>query len=188
MEKTSTRENLEAKFNIALKPTHKQRIVDYAKAHEMDAAEIFRDGADLVMNCSLPVLGRIPCGPLAEVIQDVKHYQIAPPHMFPSAKDGDFLLEASGDSMTPRIQSGDFVMLRPNSEVSNGDVCAVQIYRNKDHEGDCEATLIRVFFEDNRQRVILRAYNIEFKDMVHDSAYVKIVAVMKGILAGQGRI
>lgn len=185
---TATRRELnEERMNLKVKPSFKKKIEGFTQRHDdMDQTSVLREGADTLMNGYLPVLGRIPCGPISEAIAATPYYEIVPPVLKPRADLGDYILEASGDSMEPRITSGDWVILRPDTEPAQGDICALQIYRDKGHEGDCEATLKRLIRESGHETVILRPINPEYKDIVVPADMVKVVGVFRGLIRRNG--
>ena len=68
----------------------------------------------------------------------------------------DFVLKVHGDSMTgARINDGDYVFIRQQPEVENGEIAAVAI-------GD-DATLKRFYKYGNM--IVLRSENPKYKDM-----------------------
>lgn len=85
---------------------------------------------------TLPRVGRIACGEPILAEQNIEDYDSVP-----SSWRATFTLICVGDSMAPRIQDGDLVAIRQQSEVENGEIAAVRI-------GD-EATLKRVYFHDD---------------------------------------
>lgn len=182
----SSRDRYDEKFNLSLQSKYKEKVFEFAEGKQFDVADVFRDGADIIMNGRLPVLGRIPCGPLEEAVEATPYFVVVPPCLRPRADLGDFLYEAAGDSMSPRIASNDLVLLRPGIEHSEGEICAVNVFRDKGYEGDAEGTLKRVFYEPGRERVILRSINPEYKDMVVNADFVKVVAVFRGAISMDG--
>ena len=87
----------------------------------------------------LPIYGQIAAGPpiLAEQTPD---------HTTPSldvllgVRDGDYLLVVQGDSMTGiGVMPGDYVLVRPATEVHDGEVAVVIV------PGDNTATLKRIY-------------------------------------------
>ena len=84
----------------------------------------------------VPVLGSIPAGIPIAAIEDICDYEeITIPQ---SANSLDyFALKVFGDSMAPRIQSGDVVVCRKQDSVDNGDIAVVLI------DGE-DATLKRI--------------------------------------------
>ncbi len=83
----------------------------------------------------IPVYGEIAAGIPIEAIEDVIDFEEITPEL---AASGEFLaLSIKGDSMAPRIQNGDVVIIRRQENVENGDIAAVMV------NGD-SATLKRV--------------------------------------------
>jgi SOS-response transcriptional repressor LexA len=182
----SPRERLQERYELMLRPSFKEELSGFSRDADIEMARVMRDGAEMFMRGRLPVLGRIPCGPLQEAIAETPYFEIVPPMLRPRADLGDYLLEASGDSMEPDIKSGDLVMLRPNIEWGEGEICAVQVFHDKGQEGDCDATLKRVFLERAKGKVTLKSINPEFKPMVVDAEYVRVVGVFRGLLRQDG--
>ena len=83
----------------------------------------------------IPVYGEIAAGIPIEAIEDIIEFEEITPEL---ASSGEFLaLSIKGDSMAPRIQNGDVVIIRRQETVENGDIAAVMV------NGD-SATLKRV--------------------------------------------
>lgn len=86
----------------------------------------------------VPVYGEIAAGIPIEAIEDIIDFEEITPEL---AATGEFLaLSVKGDSMSPRIQSGDVVIIRRQEQVENGEIAAVMV------NGD-SATLKRVKLE-----------------------------------------
>lgn len=101
----------------------------------------------------LKILGEVRCGlpALAEEIYDGEI--IADAHI-----DADFCLRAKGDSMIgARICDGDIVYIKRTDSVANGDIAVVII--------DGEATLKRVYFYPDSQKLILVPENKKYKPL-----------------------
>ena len=99
----------------------------------------------------VPRVGRIACGDPILAEENIETYDSVP-----SSWHATFTLLCVGDSMAPRIQDGDLVAIRKQSEVENGEIAAVRI--------DDEATLKRVFlFGDH---IELRADNPLFPTII----------------------
>jgi len=86
----------------------------------------------------IPILGVAPCGEAIEVIEDIIGYIDVPRKM---QKD-HFALKAKGDSMTPRIESGDVMVIRQCSSVDSGKVAIVKV------NGE-EATCKKIMYNEN---------------------------------------
>ena len=172
---------MDASATAKMRSENKREIDEFAQSINSDISTVLRQGALMFRNGYLPVLGRIPCGPLEEAVAETPYHEIVPPMMRPRADLGDYLLEASGDSMSPRVESGDLVMLRPEIAPANGEICAVQIFRDKG-DGAAEATLKRFFWEPGHREVKLKAINTEYEDIVADAELVHVVGVFRGLL------
>jgi repressor LexA len=91
----------------------------------------------------------------------------------------DFVLKVHGDSMTgARINDGDYVFIRQQPEVENGEIAAVAI-------GD-EATLKRFFKYGDM--VVLRSENPAYKEMTYAGPDLDQVRVMGKAVAFQSDV
>jgi len=122
----------------------------------------------------IPVLGRVPAGVPLEAIQEILDYEEITPEM---ASTGDhFALIIKGDSMLPRMSDGDVVIVRKQSDVTNGDTAVVVI------DGH-DATVKRVLKQENG--IILQPTNSAHKplfftpDQVRDLPVVVIGRVVE---------
>ncbi|TDE85049.1 transcriptional repressor LexA [Deinococcus sp. S9] len=95
--------------------------------------------AQLAVGAGIPIYGQIAAGP--PILADQ-----SPDHVTPSldallgVREGDFLLEVRGDSMTGiGVMPGDYVVVRPAAEVLDGEVAVVLI------PGEGTATLKRLY-------------------------------------------
>ena len=83
----------------------------------------------------IPVLGAVAAGVPIEAIEDIEDYEEISPEM---AASGDyFALRIKGDSMEPRIHTGDVVIVRRQCNCETGDMAVVLV------NGD-EATVKRI--------------------------------------------
>ena len=100
-----------------------------------------------------PRLGAIACGKPILAVEDDGEFDNVPDWI-----ECDFTLLCKGDSMiNARIFDGDIVYIHSQPEVENGEIAAVRI-------GD-EATLKRVYYAQNSDRITLRAANPLYNDM-----------------------
>ncbi|MBI4620609.1 MAG: helix-turn-helix transcriptional regulator [Desulfobacterales bacterium] len=88
---------------------------------------------------TIPVLGRVPAGfpdqvPVQEIIEYIS---------CPDAQSGSYALIIKGDSMSPAIKDGDYVLFIPDGNINNGDVIVVNdewgdsmIKRYRERDGD----------------------------------------------------
>ena len=130
----------------------------------------FALGAD-----GIPLLGAIPAGPLEEVFAQADEI-IGPANLLPY-REGDFLLRVHGDSMIgDGILDGDWVLLRPNLALQQGEIAAVLV-------GDAhEATLKRVLQVPEKSEIILRASNPRYPDLVARAEDVKVAGIFRGLI------
>ena len=102
-----------------------------------------------------PLLGNIACGEPIFADNDKENYIVAD-----SSIHADFCLHAQGDSMiNARILDGDIVFIKEQPLVNNGEIVAVII-------GD-EATLKRVYYDKEQNRLMLVSENPLFKPLVY---------------------
>ena len=73
----------------------------------------------------IPVLGSIPAGIPIEAIEEILDYEEIPKEW---ASQGEYFgLKVKGNSMEPRICSGDVVIVRKQENAETGDVCVVMV-------------------------------------------------------------
>lgn len=87
------------------------------------------------ISTAIPVLGSIACGEPITAEENVDEYREALKSSIPLGNL--FYLRAKGDSMSPKIPDGSYVLVREQSDVENGEIGAVLL------NGDEEATLKR---------------------------------------------
>lgn len=114
----------------------------------------------------IPVLGIIPAGIPIEAIEDIIDYEEIPQEM---AKTGEFFgLKVKGDSMAPRIQNGDVVIIRKQDDCETGDVCVVMV-------NGFDATLKQVKKDYNG--ITLVPFNDEYKPMFYSNKDIQELPV-----------
>ncbi len=137
-----------------------EKIELLARALEVSPSELMGwSGAEVasgnVTARRLPILGEIACG--MPIYANETHEGYA------TCDDGlgaDFCLLARGDSMTgARIFDGDIVFIRSQDSVDNGEIAAVII--------DDEATLKRVYYYPNEEKLILSPENPKYAPLVY---------------------
>ncbi len=115
---------------------------------------------------SIPVLGIIPAGIPIEAIEDIIDYEEIPQEM---AKTGEFFgLKVKGDSMAPRIQNGDVVIVRKQDNCETGDVCVVMV-------NGFDATLKQVKKDYNG--ITLVPFNDEYRSMFYSNKDIQELPV-----------
>ncbi|MBP3431781.1 MAG: helix-turn-helix domain-containing protein [Clostridia bacterium] len=106
----------------------------------------------------IPVLGTIPAGIPIEAIEEIIDYEEIPQTM--AAKGEFFGLKVKGDSMSPRIQSGDVVIVQKQEDANSGDVCVVMV-------NGFDATLKQIKKDYNG--ITLVPFNKEYKEMFYSN-------------------
>lgn len=83
----------------------------------------------------IPVLGRVVAGIPIEAVQEILDYEEITPEL---AATGEFFaLQVKGDSMLPKLEEGDVVIVKKQEDVKTGDIAIVLV------NGD-EATIKQV--------------------------------------------
>lgn len=102
-----------------------------------------------------PMLGKIACGEPIFADEDKESFVMADMDI-----QADFCLTAKGDSMiNARIYDGDVVFIKEMPMVENGEIAAVII--------DNEATLKRVYYYPDKNKLMLVAENPAFEPLVY---------------------
>lgn len=163
----------------------RDKIARLAAVLELDPGELIageEEGAPLppVRNIRplprrkrVPILGRIACGEpifaeetresFMEVEQDL---------------DVDFCLIACGDSMIgARIMDGDVVFIHRQAEVDNGEIAAVII--------EDEATLKRVYYFPEQEKIVLSAENAKYPPFVFSGEELSQIRILGKAVAFQ---
>ncbi len=96
----------------------------------------------------IPVLGHVVAGIPLEAIADIVGYEEIPESM---AKNGEyFALKIKGQSMSPRIQEGDVVIVKKQPSIESGEIAIVLINGQ-------DATIKQVYLHENG--IMLQAFN-----------------------------
>lgn len=83
----------------------------------------------------IPVLGRVVAGIPIEAVEEILDYEEITPEL---AATGEFFaLQVKGDSMLPKLEEGDVVIVKKQADVETGDIAIVLV------NGD-EATIKQV--------------------------------------------
>ncbi len=126
--------------------------------------------------CRYPILGEIACGLpiLAEEDPDGGYVTAA-------ETTADFCLTAKGDSMIgARIFDGDEVFIQQTDLVNNGEIAAVVV--------DNEATLKRVYYYPEAEKLILTAENPAFPPMVFVGEELASIRILGRAVAFQSKV
>lgn len=113
---------------------------------------------------SIPLLGTIACG--APILAEENIEAMLP---LPDFIRADFALRCKGDSMVDaRILDGDFVYIRKQPDVENGEIAAVLI--------DDEATLKRVYKYSNQ--IVLQPANPAYPPLVYANEQMDAIRIL----------
>ena len=88
----------------------------------------------------IPVLGTVQAGIPIEAVEDIIDYEELHPSMLEHGEEY-FALQVKGDSMQPKMDAGDVVIVRKQSDVANGDTAIVLV-------NGSEATIKRVLKQE----------------------------------------
>ena len=121
----------------------------------------------------VPLLGDIACGePIWAEEQRGEFVSVS------DDIDADFCLRAKGDSMTgARIYDDDIVFIRRQPTVENGEIAAVII--------DNEATLKRVYFYRDKNKLVLSPENPAFEPLVYIGSELEEIRILGKAVAFQ---
>lgn len=126
----------------------------------------------------IPVLGYVRAGIPIEAIEEILDYEEIPEEM---ASQGEyFALSVKGDSMEPRIQEGDVVIVRKQPDVESGEVAVVLVNGN-------DATVKK--FVKHENGVSLIAYNPKYEPMFYTCQEVetKPVSIIGKVVELRGK-
>lgn len=130
-----------------------QLLADYFKIEKSDLIEE-RSNITISQGIKIPVLGSVPAGVPITAVEDILDYEEIPQLW---ANQGEFFaLKIKGDSMEPRMQSGDVVIVRQQSSADSGDTVIVLI------NGD-EATCKKL--EKTSNGIMLISTNTKYSPM-----------------------
>ena len=129
-------------------------------------------GLIAVKKKKIPVLGEIACGKPIFADEDREVYVSVSEEIV-----CDYALIAKGDSMLPRIHDGDLVFIREMPVVENGRIAAVLI--------EDEATLKRVFFYPEKQKLMLVSDNPAWEPFLYVGEELQTVRILGLAVAAQ---
>lgn len=132
------------------------RVVQLANFFNVPIGTFFGNVPNVEETVSIPILGIIACGEPITAEENINEYREVLKDNLPSGNL--FYLEAKGDSMSPKIPDGSYVLVREQSDVENGEIAAVLL------NGDEEATLKKV--RKLGKTVLLEALNDAYEPYV----------------------
>lgn len=124
----------------------------------------------------LPLLGEVACGEPIFTNEERESYIEAGTDV-----KADFCLKAKGDSMiNARIHDGDIIFVRKQNVVNNGEIAVVIV--------DDSATLKRIFYYPNDQKLILQAENPKYEPLVYIGEELEHVRILGKAVAFQSDV
>ena len=132
-----------------------------------DLSELYEKYPNIkpIKKVKIPMLGKIACGKPTFADEEHETYIETDGHI-----RADFCLTCEGDSMTPKIESGDIVFIRKQEIVDDGQIAAVLI--------DDEATLKRVYFDKENRILQLVAENPIYKPLVYSGVQLDKIRIL----------
>lgn len=115
----------------------------------------------------VPVLGSVAAGTPIEAVQDIRDYEEISADM--AGQGEHFGLVIKGDSMEPKISSGDVVIVRRQSDVENGQIAVVMV------NGD-EATVKRI--KKRPEGLMLIPSNPAYEPMFYSNCEIEELPVI----------
>ena len=101
------------------------KICVFLNCTRTDLLEDKPEPHDKPRGVKIPVLGDVAAGIPIEAIEDIIDYEEIDENL---ARRGEFFgLRIKGNSMSPRIQSGDVVIVRVQSDAENGDIVIAKV-------------------------------------------------------------
>lgn len=157
------------KIEMGLRDLKQSSIATFANALDVTPAELLDDTELLPVTekvYSIPVFESVSAGFGALANESVVDYEAMP---FRSASEAaeTLFIRVKGDSMSPKIETGDLIQVRQQTSVDSGDI-AVVIY-----EG--EWYVKKVFYDDNS--VTLHSLNPYYPDIKIDEKHLQFLNV-----------
>jgi len=128
-------------------------------------SDYFNVSVDLLLGKSrsslknmIPVLGYVKAGIPIEAVEEILDYEEITPQM--AANGEHFALRIKGDSMLPRFCPGDVVIVRKQSDITNGDIAVVLV-------NGSDATVKKVFKKENN--LMLVSLNASYEPIIFSS-------------------
>ena len=114
----------------------------------------------------IPVLGRVAAGIPLDAIEEIIDWEEIPQEM---AKNGEYFgLKIKGNSMSPRIQNGDVVIVRKQDDADTDDIVIALVNGN---EGCCKK------LKKTNTGIMLISFNPAYDPMVFDKSEIDCIPV-----------
>ena len=143
-----------------------QLLADYFKIEKSDLIEE-KSNITLSQGIKIPVLGTVPAGIPISAVEDILDYEEIPQSW---ANQGEFFaLKIKGDSMEPRMISGDVAIVKQQSDADSGDVVIALVNGN-------EATCKKLEKTDNG--IMLISTNTKYAPMFFSNEQISELPVV----------
>lgn len=114
----------------------------------------------------IPVLGTVAAGLPIEAVEDILDFEEIPQEL---ANTGEFFaLQLKGNSMEPRMCSGDVVIVRQQPDVESGEIAVVLVNGN-------EATVKKLIKKENG--IMLQAFNPVYEPIFYSAQEIEELPV-----------
>lgn len=134
------------------------------------------DNVFSVQTKKFPMLGEIACGKPIYADEDRESYVQAGMGI-----KADFCLKCKGDSMiNARILDGDIVFVHKQSAVNNGEIGVVII--------ENEATLKRIYYYPEQQKLVLQSENPKYEPLVYVGSELEQIYILGKAIAFQSDV
>jgi len=120
--------------------TRVELMANYFGIEKSDLIEKNKNNATVIKCTQIPILGSVAAGLPIDRIVDIKGYIEIPDSMINRGEY--FALIIKGDSMQPRMETGDIIIVRHQETIENDEIAVVGV------NGE-EATVKQVKFEKN---------------------------------------
>lgn len=143
-----------------------QLLADYFKIEKSDLIEK-KTNVTLSQGIKIPVLGTVPAGIPVSAVEDILDYEEIPQSW---ANQGKFFaLKIKGDSMEPRMISGDVAIVKQQSDADSGDVVIALVNGN-------EATCKKL--EKTNNGIMLISTNTKYAPMFFSNEQISELPVV----------
>ena len=142
------------------------RIEDFAKALHTTSHILLGVEPETQKGIKIPVLGTVPAGIPISAIEDIIDYEEIPQSW---SNQGNFFgLRIKGNSMYPKLENGDVVIVKKQSTADNGDVVIAMV------TGD-DATCKR--YKRMDAGIMLTSDNSEYSPMFYTNEQIQSLPV-----------
>lgn len=143
-----------------------QLLADYFKIEKSNLIEE-KSNITISQGIKIPVLGTVPAGIPISAVEDILDYEEIPQLW---ANQGEFFaLKIKGDSMEPRMISGDVAIVKQQSDADSGDVVIALVNGN-------EATCKKL--EKTNNGIMLISTNTKYAPMFFSNEQISELPVV----------